>query len=71
MRFIGGPLTPMKAVQQQRAISGIDNRMDAFRKNRSASAEKRSGKFRGCDDQIGAHGHENCFWFLVHSAKRR
>jgi hypothetical protein len=24
---------------------------------------------RGSDDQIGAHGHENCYWSLVHNTK--
>ena len=59
----------MKTVQPQGALFCVDNRVDAFRKRRGACPEKRGGKFRGSDDQFGAHGDENCFWFLVHSAK--
>ena len=69
MRVIGRLSSSMKTVQQQGAVSRVDNRVDAFRKHRGASTEKRGGKFRGSDDQIGAHGHENRYWFLVHSAK--
>jgi hypothetical protein len=35
----------MKPVQQQGAISRVNKRVDAFRKRRGASTEKRGGKF--------------------------
>ena len=69
MRAIGRLSASMKTLQQQGALSRVDNRVDAFRQHRGASTEKRGRKFRGSNDQIGAYGHENCFWFLVHSAK--
>jgi hypothetical protein len=59
MRVIRSPLAPMKAMQQQRAISSTDNRVDTLRKHRGAFIKKRGGEFRGGDDQIGAHGYEN------------
>jgi hypothetical protein len=67
MRVIGRLSASMKTTQQQDAIS--DNRVDTLRKHRGASTEKRGGKLRGSDDQIGAHGHENRYWSLVHGAK--
>ena len=69
MRAIGRLSASMKTLQQEGALSRVDNRVDAFRKGRGACPEKRGGKFRGADDQFGAHGDENCFRFLVHSAK--
>jgi len=69
MRAIGRLSASMKTLQQQGALSRVDNRVDAFRQHRGASTEKRGRTFRGSNDQIGAYGHENCFWFLVHSAR--
>jgi hypothetical protein len=58
MRAIGRLSASMKTLQQQGALFRV-----------GASTEKRGRKFRGSNDQIGVYGHENCFWFLVHSAK--
>jgi hypothetical protein len=40
MRVIGRLSASMKTVQQQGAVSRVDNRVDAFRKHRGASTEK-------------------------------
>ena len=67
MRAIGRLSASMKTLQQQGALYRVDNRVDAFRKHRGASTEKRR-KFRGSNDQIGAMDTRIAL-VLVHSAK--
>jgi hypothetical protein len=43
----------VKTIQQQGTAPRVHNRVDAFRKHGGAPGEKRGGKFRGRDNQIG------------------
>src|SRR5690606_5610448 len=52
MFLVGRPCGSMQAIEQQSAITRIDQRMHAFRQHRRTAGEERSNKFRDRDGEV-------------------
>src|ERR1051325_3415717 len=61
---------PIRNAFLWRAVAGIDQRMNALRNHRSASAAVSCDKFKRGNNQVGGYRSENRFWLFPHTKRR-
>src|ERR1051325_3415716 len=69
MMLIGRLVAAINAKKQERAVAGIDQRMNALRNHRSASAAVSCDKFKRGNNQVGGYRSENRFWLFPHTKR--
>ena len=57
---VGRPSARARAVEQQRAVAGIDERMDGFGEHRGAAGRRRGNELRHRDQQVADECRDNC-----------
>jgi hypothetical protein len=59
IEFVGWPLCPPQAIEQQHLIASIDHRMDVFRQHPCAACQRGRYEFSDCNERVAKERGKN------------